>query len=99
MSEELAGSYQIKMVLPAWTVENTLTLCPRADGVLDGTLDTGDGCVPFTHARWNGTYFHIALSVGPGQLLLTGSVSGGELKGVVIIDDTPDCLCGTKLQS
>lgn len=97
---ELQGSYHIIMVLPAWTVENELTLIPREGGALEGTLNTLDGNPPvlFTHARWNKNYFQINLSVGPGQLELTGSVEEGKLSGVVVIEDTPDRLSGTRIE-
>lgn len=96
---ELKGTYQITMVLPAWTVENKLTLIPSPNGMLDGYLDTLDGNPPvaFTHAKWNKKYFSIDLSVGPGQLCLTGSVEGDQLAGVVVIEDTPDRLSGKRL--
>ena len=96
----MKGTYQITMVLPAWTVENLLTLEPLKDGVLEGSLDTRDGTPPisFTHARWNKQYFQIELSVGPGQLQLTGTVQGENLSGVVVIDDTPDCLSGRRVR-
>ena len=95
----MKGTYQITMVLPAWTVENLLTLEPLKGGVLEGSLDTGDGTPPisFTHARWNKQYFQIQLSVGPGQLQLTGCVQGETLSGVVVFDDTPDCLSGRRV--
>lgn len=98
MPANLEGSYHITMVLPAWTVENILTLRPNAEGVLEGSLDTGNKIVPFTHARWNKNYFQIQLSVGPGHLQLTGTVTGNELSGVVVIEDTPDRLSGTRIE-
>lgn len=96
----MKGTYQITMVLPAWTVENLLTLEPLKGGILEGSLDTGDGTPPisFTHARWNKQYFQIQLSVGPGQLQLTGIVQGETLSGVVVIDDTPDRLSGRRIR-
>ena len=97
MPANLEGRYHITMVLPAWTVENTLTLRPQAKGVLEGSLDTGNEVVPFTHARWNKNYFQIQLSVGPGHLQLTGTVHENELTGVVVIEDTPDCLSGFRI--
>lgn len=101
MECELNGTYHITMVLPAWTVENDLTLCPEADGVLNGTLDllNGEPLVRFTHGRWNKNFFQIDLSVGPGQLQLTGTVEGDVLSGVVTIQDTPDCLSGIRVDT
>lgn len=94
----MRGTYCITMVLPAWTVENLLTLEPLEGGELGGCLDTLDGNppVPFTHARWNRQFFQISLSVGPGQLQLTGQVENGALSGVVVIEDTPDRLSGRR---
>ena len=96
---ELCGTYRITMVLPAWTVENELTLIPKAGGALGGRLDTMNGEAPvgFTHARWNGPCFQIALSVGPGALQLTGRVEGDRLTGVVVMEDTPDRLSGIRI--
>ena len=96
---ELKGTYRITMVLPAWTVENKLTLISDENGVLGGQLDTLDGHPPvsFTQAKWNKNYFSIDLSVGPGQLRLTGSVDGDNLTGVVVIEETPDSLSGKRL--
>ena len=93
----MKGTFKVTMVLPAWTVENELTLEPKENGVLDGYLNTMDGnpAVSFTRGKWNKEYFQISLSVGPGSLQLTGQVTGDELKGVVIIEDTPDSLTGT----
>ena len=34
----MQGIYHIKMVLPAWTVENELTLEPGENGMLGGSL-------------------------------------------------------------
>lgn len=98
---ELEGSYHITMVLPAWTVENELTLIPKEGGVLEGTLHTLDGNPPvsFSHARWNKNYFQINLSVGPGQLQLSGAVEKDKLSSVVVIEDTPDRLSGTRIES
>ena len=97
---ELQGTYRITMVLPAWTVENELSLIPKEGGALEGTLNTLDGNPPvsFSHACWNKNYFQIGLSVGPGQLQLTGSVEGGKMSGVVVIEDTPDRLSGTRIE-
>lgn len=97
----MKGTYRITMVLPVWTVENELTLDPQDGGVLLGCLDTLDGnpAVPFTHGRWNKQFFQISLSVGPGQLQLTGTVEGDALTGVVVIEDTPDLLNGKKIKS
>ena len=55
----MQGTYHIKMVLPAWTVENELTLEPGENGLLGGSLNTLDGNppVPFTRGRWNKNYF------------------------------------------
>ena len=39
----MRGTYRITMVLPAWTVENLLTLEPLEGGELGGCLDTLDG--------------------------------------------------------
>lgn len=96
----MKGTYRITMALPAWTVENLLTLEPLEGGMLEGCLDTGDGTppIPFTHARWNKQYFQIQFSVGPGQLQLTGSVQGNALSGVVVIDNTPDRLSGSRIR-
>ena len=93
------GTYRITMVLPAWTVENELTLEPREGGFLGGYLDTMDGHPPveFTHARWNKQYFQIDLAVGPGRLQLTGTAEGDDLSGVVVIEDTPDKLSGKRI--
>ena len=93
------GTYRITMVLPAWTVENELTLDPQENGILGGCLNTMDGHPPvaFTHARWNKQYFQIELAVGPGKLRLTGTVEGDALSGVVVIEDTPDRLSGKKI--
>ena len=96
MPERLEGKYHITMVLPMWTVENTLTLHPGPEGQLDGTLDTGTETANFTGGRWNKNYFQIDLAVGPGKLQLTGMVNGDELTGVVVIDRTPDRLSGTR---
>lgn len=98
---ELQGTYRITMVLPAWTVENELTLEPQPEGVLSGTLNTMDGNppVPFTHGRWNKEFFQISLAVGPGQLQLTGTIRGDALDGVVVIEDTPDQLSGTRISN
>ena len=94
----IKGTYNIVMVLPMWTVENELILAPREGGKLEGSLNTLDGQPPilFTHARWNKNYFQINLSVGPGQLQLTGTIEGEELSGVVVIEDTPDRLSGKR---
>ena len=99
MEETLRGTWRITMVLPVWTVVNELTLTPEAGGVLNGSLNTMDGNapIPITHGRWNKNHFLIRLSVGPGQLLLTGTMQGDALSGVVVIDDTPDLLTGTKI--
>jgi hypothetical protein len=96
---QLQGTYHITMVLPAWTVENDLTLIPQPNGVLGGTLDTLDGNPPVSFAcgRWNKEFFQIGLAVGPGQLQLTGRVRGDTLDGVVVIEDTPDQLSGTRI--
>ncbi len=95
----MKGTYRIAMVLPAWTVENLLTLEPKEGGELGGWLDTLDGNppVPFAHARWNRQFFQISLAVGPGRLQLTGAVEGEELSGVVVIEDTPDRLSGRRV--
>lgn len=100
----MKGTYHITMVLPAWTVENELTLEPREDGVLDGMLDTLDPQNPqpvskFTSGRWNKNFFRITLSVGPGTLELTGRVEHGKITGTVYIDNTPDELSGYKIES
>ena len=94
------GTYRIKMVLPAWTVENELTLEPGENGELGGSLNTLDGQPPvrFTRGRWNKNYFQIDLSVGPGTLQLTGQVDGDALHGVVVIENTPDSLTGTRIR-
>lgn len=94
------GTYRIRMVLPAWTVENELTLEPNENGELGGSLDTLDGHPPvhFTRGRWNKNYFQIDLSVGPGTLQLTGQVDGDALHGVVVIENTPDSLIGTRIR-
>lgn len=94
------GTYRIRMVLPAWTVENELTLEPGENGELGGSLDTLDGQPPvsFTRGRWNKNYFQIDLSVGPGTLQLTGQVDGDALHGVVVIENTPDSLTGTRIR-
>ena len=42
----MQGTYHIKMVLPAWTVENELTLEPGENGLLGGSLNTLDGNPP-----------------------------------------------------
>lgn len=100
MEAELSGTYRVTLVLPAWTVENELTLIPREAGSLEGTLNTLDGNppVPFTSGRWNKNFFQIFLAVGPGQLELTGRIDGSQLHGVVIIENTPDSLSGTKIE-
>ena len=94
------GTYRIRMVLPAWTVENELTLEPGENGELGGSLNTLDGQPPvsFTRGRWNKNYFQIDLSVGPGTLQLTGRVDGDALHGVVVIENTPDSLTGTRIR-
>lgn len=96
----MQGTYHIKMVLPAWIVENELTMEPGENGMLGGSLNTLDGNppVPFTWGRWNKNYFRIDLAVGPGTLQLTGQVDGDVLHGVVVIEDTPDSLTGTKIK-
>ena len=96
----MKGTYHITMVLPAWTVENDLTLIPQKGGRLDGCLDTLDGNPPalFSHATWNKQFFQIDLSVGPGQLQLTGRIDGNLLNGVVVIENTPDSLSGVKIR-
>ena len=65
---------------------------------MGGCLDTLDGNppVPFTHARWKRQIFQISLSVGPGQLQLTGQVENGALSGVVVIEDTQARLSGRR---
>lgn len=95
----MRGTYRITMVLPAWTVENELTLEPLDGGELGGSLNTMDGHPPvsFTRGRWNKNYFQIDLAVGPGKLQLTGQVEEGKLSGVVVIEDTPDSLTGEKI--
>ncbi len=97
----MKGIYRIQMVLPAWTVENELTLEPLEGGELAGQLDTLDGKPPvsFTRGRWNHEFFQIDLSVGPGRLQLTGSISGETLSGVVVIEDTPDRLSGVRIKN
>ena len=100
MDNGLKGTFAVTMVLPAWTVENDLILEPSEGGELKGRLDTKNGdnpMVEFTRGRWNKEYFSIELSVGPGQLLLTGKVTGDALEGVVIIEDTPDSLTGKRI--
>ena len=96
----LKGTYKIKMVLPAWTVENEITLAPEEGGRLLGKLNTMDDNPPisFSKGYWNKEYFKICLQVGPGQLELTGKVTDGKLEGVVVIEDTPDSLTGTKIE-
>lgn len=95
----MRGTYRITMVLPAWTVENKLTLEPLDGGELGGSLNTMDDHPPvsFTRGRWNKNYFQIDLAVGPGKLQLTGQVEEGKLSGVVVIEDTPDSLTGEKI--
>ena len=39
----MQGTYHIKMVLPAWIVENELTMEPGENGMLGGSLNTLDG--------------------------------------------------------
>lgn len=100
----MRGIYHITMVLPAWTVENELTLLPRENGQLDGQLDTLDPNNPqpishFTSGRWNKEFFRVTLSVGPGTLELVGQVKGETLSGVVVIDNTPDSLTGYRIPS
>lgn len=98
---ELTGVYRITMTLPAWTVENELTLLPEENGVLGGSLNTLDGSppIPFTRGRWNKNCFQLDAAVGPGRLQLTGRVEGGVLGGVVVIEDTPDLLRGARIQT
>lgn len=100
----LAGSYKIKFVLPRGTPENVITLIPTEkkdkDGyVLEGWLDTGgQGKIKFGSGYCNGDYFVVSLSVGPGTLTFTGAVSGDRLDGVVLIDNCPDKLEGTRVE-
>ena len=77
-----------------------LTLEPGENGLLGGSLNTLDGNPPvsFIRGRWNRNYFQIDLAVGPGTLQLTGQVDGDVLHGVVVIEDTPDSLTGTKIK-
>lgn len=100
METELKGKFKITMALPAWTVENELTLDPRENGELAGALDTLDGGapIPLTRGRWNKNYFQILLTVGPGRLELTGKVEGDALAGTVVIEDTPDELRGSRVK-
>lgn len=100
METTLQGTYRITMVLPAWTVDNELTLLPREGGVLEGSLNTLDGNPPIsiTGGRWNKNFFQIFLAVGPGRLELAGRIDGEQLSGVVIIENTPDSLSGTRIE-
>lgn len=99
----LAGSYKITFVLPRATIENIITFIPTErkdkDGyVLEGNLDTGgQGAIEFSAGYYKGDYFAVNLSVGPGDLAFTGSVQGDGLSGVVLIDNCPDKLEGTRV--
>ncbi len=102
----VGGTYRIRKTLPApggggsFVAENLFHLVPGPEGTLTGHVDTGQGePVPLEAGYYNGEFFKILYTVGPGKWEICARDADGKVSGVVSIagGGSPDNVEGEKI--